>query len=115
MKKIEAIIQPHKIEDVKEALKKIGVDGMTITEVRGHGRQKGHKEVYRGKAEVREIFRISKVGTVAGSYVLDGNIPRSAEVRIIRDKDVVHTGKLSALKRFKDDVREVGEGFECGK
>ena len=48
MKKIEAIIQPHKIEDVKEALKKIGIDGMTITEVRGHGRQKGHKEVYRG-------------------------------------------------------------------
>ena len=48
MKKIEAIIQPHKIEEVKEALKKIGIDGMTITEVRGHGRQKGHKEVYRG-------------------------------------------------------------------
>ena len=73
-----------------------------------------YKEVYRGKAEVREIFRISKVGTVAGSYVLDGNIPRSAEVRIIRDKDVVHTGKLSALKRFKDDVSEVKNGFECG-
>jgi translation initiation factor IF-2 len=51
---------------------------------------------------------------VAGSYVLDGNIPRSAEVRIIRDKDVVHTGKLSALKRFKDDVSEVKNGFECG-
>ena len=49
MKKIEAIIQPHKLEDVKEALKAIGVDGMTITEVRGHGRQKGHKEVYRGQ------------------------------------------------------------------
>src|SRR5579884_3024188 len=48
MKKIEAIIQPHKLEDVKEALKAIGVDGMTISEVRGHGRQKGHKEVYRG-------------------------------------------------------------------
>src|SRR5579862_764321 len=48
MKRIEAIIQPHKLEDVKEALKGIGVDGMTITEVRGHGRQKGHKEVYRG-------------------------------------------------------------------
>jgi nitrogen regulatory protein P-II 1 len=48
MKKIEAIIQPHKLEDVKEALKSIGVDGMTISEVRGHGRQKGHKEVYRG-------------------------------------------------------------------
>ena len=48
MRKIEAIIQPHKLEDVKEALKNIGVDGMTITEVRGHGRQKGHTEVYRG-------------------------------------------------------------------
>ncbi len=48
MKKIEAIIQPHKLEDVKEALKAIGIDGMTISEVRGHGRQKGHKEVYRG-------------------------------------------------------------------
>ena len=48
MKKIEAIIQPHKLEEVKEALKAIGIDGMTITEVRGHGRQKGHKEVYRG-------------------------------------------------------------------
>src|ERR1700748_3037200 len=48
MKKIEAIIHPHKLEDVKEALKNIGVDGMTITEVRGHGRQKGHKEIYRG-------------------------------------------------------------------
>jgi nitrogen regulatory protein P-II 1 len=48
MKRIEAIIQPHKLEDVKEALKGIGIDGMTITEVRGHGRQKGHKEVYRG-------------------------------------------------------------------
>ena len=49
MKKIEAIIQPHKVEDVKEGLKSIGIDGMTITEVRGHGRQKGHKEVYRGQ------------------------------------------------------------------
>ena len=48
MKKIEAIIQPHKLDDVKEALKGIGVDGLTVTEVRGHGRQKGHKEVYRG-------------------------------------------------------------------
>jgi nitrogen regulatory protein P-II 1 len=48
MKRIEAIIQPHKLEDVKEALKGIGIDGMTITEVRGHGRQKGHKEIYRG-------------------------------------------------------------------
>ena len=48
MKKIESIIQPHKLEEVKEALKAIGIDGMTITEVRGHGRQKGHKEIYRG-------------------------------------------------------------------
>ncbi|MBL8240892.1 MAG: translation initiation factor IF-2 [Bryobacterales bacterium] len=72
------------------------------------------KEVYKGKAEVREIFRISRVGTVAGCYVLDGNIPRSAEVRVNRDGKVIFTGRISALKRFKDDVSEVKFGFECG-
>jgi translation initiation factor IF-2 len=73
-----------------------------------------YKEVFRGRAEVREIFRISKVGTVAGCYVLDGNIPRNAEVRVNRGKDVVFTGRIGALKRFKDDVSEVKSGFECG-
>jgi translation initiation factor IF-2 len=73
-----------------------------------------YREVYKGKAEVRETFRISKVGTVAGCYVLDGVIPRNSEVRVNRGGEVVHTGKISALKRFKDDVSEVKSGFECG-
>lgn len=72
------------------------------------------KEVYKGRAEVREIFRISRIGTVAGCYVLDGTIPRTAEVRVNRGKEVVFTGKISALKRFKDDASEVRTGFECG-
>jgi len=61
MKKIEAIIQPHKLDEVKEALKGIGVDGMTVTEVRGHGRQKGHKEVYRGMGYDVDLLRKIKV------------------------------------------------------
>ena len=67
-----------------------------------------------GKAEVRQVFRITKVGTVAGCMVLTGLIRRTAEARLVRDSVVVHTGKLSGLRRFKDDVREVAEGFECG-
>jgi translation initiation factor IF-2 len=72
------------------------------------------KEVFQGRAEVREVFRISKVGTVAGCYVLDGNIKRSNEVRLLRENVIIHTGKIDALKRFKDDVSEVKFGFECG-
>ena len=72
------------------------------------------KEVYKGRAEVRETFHISKIGTVAGCYVNDGSIPRSADVRLLRDNKVVYTGKISALKRFKDDASEVKYGFECG-
>lgn len=64
--------------------------------------------------EVREVFKISKVGTVAGCYVLDGKITRQTKVRVIRDGVVVYTGNLSSLKRFKDDVKEVSAGFECG-
>lgn len=64
--------------------------------------------------EVREIFKISKVGTIAGCYVTDGKITRNTKVRIIRDGIVVHTGELGSLKRFKDDVKEVTKGFECG-
>jgi nitrogen regulatory protein P-II 1 len=64
MKKIEAIIQPHKLDDVKEALKTIGVDGITITEVRGHGRQKGHREVYRGMEYEVDFLPKIKVETV---------------------------------------------------
>jgi translation initiation factor IF-2 len=72
------------------------------------------KEVYRGRSEVREIFRISKVGTVAGCLVIDGAVARSSEVRVLRDSVVVYTGKLSSLKRFKDDASEVRSGLECG-
>jgi translation initiation factor IF-2 len=72
------------------------------------------KEVYRGKAEVRETFRITKVGNVAGCMVTDGNIPGRSEVRLLRDNVVVYTGKISSLKRFKDDVSEVKSGMECG-
>ncbi len=64
--------------------------------------------------EVRDVFKISKVGTVAGSYVLDGNVKRNNKIRIIRDFVVIHDGEISALKRFKDDVAEVKFGYECG-
>jgi len=64
--------------------------------------------------EVRQVFRISKIGTVAGCYVQEGLVKRSAQVRVLRDNVVIHTGELDALKRFKDDVREVKAGFECG-
>jgi translation initiation factor IF-2 len=73
-----------------------------------------YKEVYRGKAEVRDTFRITKVGNVAGCIVLDGNITRDSEVRLLRDNVVVHTGKIGSLRRFKDDVSEVKSGMECG-
>jgi translation initiation factor IF-2 len=67
-----------------------------------------------GRAEVRQLFKISKAGMVAGCMVTEGLIRRAAQVRLIRDGDVIWTGKLSSLKRFKDDVREVKEGFDCG-
>jgi translation initiation factor IF-2 len=72
------------------------------------------KEVYRGKAEVRETFRISKVGSVAGCIVQDGSIASRSEVRLLRDNVVVYTGKIASLRRFKDDVTEVKSGMECG-
>jgi translation initiation factor IF-2 len=64
--------------------------------------------------EVRQVFRISKIGTVAGCYVLEGLVKRGAQVRVLRDNVVIHTGDIDSLKRFKDDVREVKSGFECG-
>jgi translation initiation factor IF-2 len=67
-----------------------------------------------GSAEVRETFDITKVGTIAGCYVLDGLIKRSNKIRLIRDGIVIHTGVLGSLKRFKDDVREVKNNYECG-
>ena len=67
-----------------------------------------------GQAEVRQTFKVSKVGTIAGSYVTDGKITRDSGVRIIRDGVVVFEGKLDTLKRFKDDVKEVAQNYECG-
>ncbi|MBS3935511.1 MAG: translation initiation factor IF-2, partial [Sulfuritalea sp.] len=67
-----------------------------------------------GMVEIRQVFRISKVGAVAGCMVLSGLVKRGAQVRVLRDNVVIHTGELDSLKRFKDDVREVKEGFECG-
>jgi len=72
------------------------------------------KEVVLGEAEVRQLFKIAKVGTIAGSFVRSGVIPRTARVRVVRDGVEVYDGTLASLKRFKEDVREVREGFECG-
>jgi translation initiation factor IF-2 len=72
------------------------------------------KETYHGRAEVRETFRIPKVGTVAGCYVQDGNIKRDSEIRLLRDNVVVFKGKIGSLRRFKEDVSEVRNGMECG-
>ena len=67
-----------------------------------------------GRAEVREIFNVPKLGAIAGSYVLDGKILRDSQVRLIRDSEIIFEGKLGSLKRFKDDIKEVASGFECG-
>ena len=73
-----------------------------------------YEEKVIGNAEVRQTFKVSNVGTIAGCYVLDGKVERNAGVRVIRDNVVIHEGKLASLKRFKDDVKEVTKGFECG-
>src|SRR5690348_2109581 len=88
------------VDDVKAAM-----SGMLAPE---------QKENRLGLVEVREVYRISKVGTVAGCYVLEGLVRRGAKIRVLRDNVVVHDGELDSLKRFKDDVREVKAGFECG-
>lgn len=72
------------------------------------------REAVLGRAEVREIFNISRIGTIAGSYVVDGMVRRDSNVRVIRDEIVVYEGKVSSLRRFKEDVREVSSGYECG-
>jgi translation initiation factor IF-2 len=72
------------------------------------------REVRLGAAEVRDTFKISKVGTIAGCYVQDGKVTRQAQVRLLRDNVVIYTGKVSSLKRFKDDASEVKAGTECG-
>jgi translation initiation factor IF-2 len=88
------------INDVKDAM-----EGMLAPTV---------EEVITGNVEVRDVFKISKVGTVAGCYVTDGQIKRSNQIRLVRDGIVVHTGEIGQLKRFKDDVSEVKSGYECG-
>ena len=88
------------IDDLKDAM-----EGMLAPEM---------KEEVLGTAEIREIFKISKIGSIAGSMVMDGKISRNAKIRIIREGVVVFTGELLALKRFKDDVREVLKGYDCG-
>ncbi len=72
------------------------------------------REVVLGHAEVRQTFKVSGVGTIAGSYVVDGKISRNCEVRVVRDGIIIHEGKLDSLKRFKDDAKEVASGYECG-
>ena len=72
------------------------------------------KEEILGTAEVRETFKISKIGTIAGCFITDGTIQRNSKVRLIRDGIVKYTGEIAALKRFKDDVKEVKKGYECG-
>jgi nitrogen regulatory protein P-II 1 len=98
MKKIEAIIQPFKMEEVKEALKGIGVDGMTITEVRGHGRQKGHKEVYRGQEYMVDLLPKVKIELVVSDA-------RSAEV-VRALATAARTGKIGDGQIFIYDVAE---------
>jgi len=88
------------VEDVKKAME--GLLAPTL------------KEKYLGRAEVREVFSVPKVGNVAGSYIQDGKMLRNAQIRLLRDNVVVHEGKLSSLRRIKDDVKEVASGYECG-
>ena len=88
------------IEEIEDAMK-----GMLDPEF---------KEVVQGHAEIRQTFKVSGVGTIGGSYVLDGKISRNSQVRVVRDSIVIHEGVLDSLKRFKDDVKEVASGYECG-
>ena len=73
-----------------------------------------YHEVVTGQAEIRQVIKASKVGNIAGCYVTDGSIKRNSGIRLIRDGIVVYEGKLASLRRFKDDVKEVNSGFECG-
>ena len=98
MKKIEAIVQPFKLEEVKEALKSIGIDGMTVTEVRGHGRQKGHKEVYRGQE-----YQVDLIPKVKIELVVANN---RADEAIKALTTAARTGKIGDGKLFIYDVAE---------
>lgn len=88
------------IDDVKQAMK-----GLLTPKTR---------EVELGRAEVRQVYKISNVGTVAGCYVLDGKVVRNALIRVVRDGIVLVEDKIDSLKRFKDDAKEVAQGYECG-
>ena len=90
----------HAIEEIEAAMK-----GMLAPKF---------KENLLGHAEVRDVFKVSGVGAIAGGYVLDGKISRNSQVRIVRDSIIIHEGVLSSLRRFKDDVKEVSSGYECG-
>jgi translation initiation factor IF-2 len=73
-----------------------------------------YQEVIIGQAEIREIYKVSKIGTIGGCMVTDGKLRSGCSVRLIREGVVIYTGKLGSLRRFKDDVREVQNGYECG-
>ena len=92
------------IYNVTDEIKKAMVGLLAIT----------YKETSLGRADVRDTFRITKVGTVAGCYIQDGKIARDSQIRLVRDHVVVHEGKIRSLRRFKDDVAEVKSGMECG-
>ena len=88
------------INDVTDAMK-----GMLAPKIR---------EVEQGRLEVRQVYKISSVGLVAGSYVLEGKITRTSKIRVVRDGIVVTEDEIASLRRFKDDVKEVAQGYECG-
>lgn len=90
----------HAVDDIKAAM-----IGMLAPEI---------KEVIQGRVEIRQTYKVSAVGTIAGCYVLSGKITRNSEIRLLRDGVIIHEGKLASLKRFKDDAKEVLAGFECG-
>jgi nitrogen regulatory protein P-II 1 len=98
MKKIEAVIQPFKLEDVKNALKEIGIDGMTITEVRGHGRQKGHKEVYRGQEYQVDLLPKVKLELIVATARVDEVVQTLSKA--------ARTGKIGDGKIFIFNVEE---------
>jgi len=109
MKKIEAIIQPHKLDEVKEALKSIGIDGITISEVRGHGRQKGHKEVYRGMEYEVDLLPKIKLEIVVADSRLDEvtrTISSTARTGKIGDGKIFIYNVLEAVRIRNDDTGE---------
>ncbi|MBI5197715.1 MAG: P-II family nitrogen regulator [Nitrospirae bacterium] len=99
MKKIEAVIKPHKLDEVKEALNKIGIKGMTVSEVKGFGRQKGHTELYRGAEYVVDFLPKTKIEVVVSSEIVDRVVQAITET--------ARTGKLGDGKIFISDIEEV--------